>query len=173
MYCSKCGSFVPMGAHFCSRCGVPFATIKKKCIKCKNEYDSEMVFCDNCGTLLETTNKTFGAPSYLMQLSVVSYYNDIFTIIPKSIGTMSFFNEKIEFISVTESNRLLNRIRGTTQNNPVKNELLFRDIESVEESLKIQMPCMIIRFKDGNACAFAKVGAEINDAIVFIRNHIF
>lgn len=172
MYCSKCGSLLPPEAKFCTQCGSSFAAVKKKCMKCKNEYDAEMIFCDNCGTLLDSITKESGAPSYLMQLSVVSYYTDISAKIPKSIVTMSFFNERIEFVSITESNKLLNRIKGTSQNDPTKNELMFRDIESVEESSKIKMPCMIIRLKDGNACAFAKVGTEINGAITFIKNHI-
>ena len=141
-------------------------------MKCKNEYDSEMVFCDNCGTLLESINNAPGAPSYLMRLNMVSYYNDVSAKIPKSMGTLSFFNERAEFVSMAESNRLLNRIRGTIQKEPLKNKYFFRDVESVEESTKTKIPCMIVRFKDGSECAFSKIGSEINDAVAFIKKHI-
>lgn len=96
MFCSQCGAYCPDGSKFCGQCGNAVFTAKKKCPKCKNEYDMTMVFCDNCGTLLQKYNAANDIRSSILTVNYISLLEkNRSTVLPKKIGKLSFYNNKI------------------------------------------------------------------------------
>jgi len=55
IFCEKCGASIDAEANFCNECGTSISTKKKvpTCPECNTQYEENVKFCSNDGTMLE------------------------------------------------------------------------------------------------------------------------
>lgn len=167
MVCYYCGTYLPDGAKFCGQCGKAVFKQKKKCPKCKNQYAQTMVFCGNCGTLLEIDNSPENLQLSILTIKSVSLFEDnVSTLLPKKIGMLSFFNSKMTFTST--------KIKTSSDNEYF--EFSYRDISSVSTTRHYGITGITIKMKNGKIYSFigsfAQSGYGIYDIEKMILHHI-
>lgn len=178
MICKKCGKQVPEQAAFCVFCGESVITPQcKECPRCGAVREAEMVYCHQCGTLLEAVTVT---GKELLRLKMISKYEGEPTVgIAKGTGTLVIYDDRIEFIplignALGNAFGLIGRM-VMDKKNPPKNDVY--PMSSVEEASEGKyaglMPMLVIRFKTGSTFSFASIadGSGVRNAADTIEKY--
>lgn len=152
MQCKKCGKEIPQAAAFCLYCGEAVASsVKcKECPRCGTVREADMVYCHQCGTLLNAVTVT-GQEVY--RLRMVSKYDGEPTLgIVKGTGTLIIYDDHIEFDAMMGGNLgFFNR----KQANDVY------QMEGVEDAFLGKyaglMPMLVLKLKTGVTYSFASL----------------
>ena len=126
-----------------------------------------MVFCNNCGTLLETYNIADNVQSSILTANYISLFEESHsTVLPKKIGELSFFNDKITFTPV----------KGKIPINSELMEFWYNDISACETTRHYGIPGITIKMKNGNKYSFigsfSQPGYSIEAIKKMIMHHI-
>ena len=171
MFCINCGTQLPEGTQFCHQCGRKIILQRKSCPKCLNQYDGSYVFCGNCGTLMQLDRSaTQGAPCSLSMNRVAYSVGLSPSLVPQAVGTLTFDNEKLQFIPNNDYDKVRSAFSAATLSNSLS--LRYDEIAAAEEGRRRSTPYLTITTKDGQALCFLKNSYQIQSALQIIRQHI-
>ena len=181
MYCNQCGKVIADNAQFCNYCGNRTLKVKKSCPKCHNQYQPEIVFCGNCGTLLHATSAAGTQTNQIAAMPSMScFFGPAPSLIAGESGMLAFYNVKMEMTTQGDVGRLRTNYKIIKQGQ--LNRCLcfpYSEIQSVNRGMHKKNPYFTLYMKNGETITFqVQSGSGLNPemqmklALSILNNHI-
>lgn len=191
MKCINCSYELPDNSKFCSQCGtkqppapapepvpepVPEVRTKKTCPDCRSVFDSDHVFCDQCGRLLQ--DQVLEGKE-LRRFHMMSKYEGEPTVgIAKATGDLIIYDDRVEF-KAKMGNALGNAFGAVgmllaSSKAPGLEVYPMQQIRAVRQGrYGGMMPTLILDLADGKTFSFCgmKGSTAMSEAAGLIENY--
>lgn len=190
MRCLKCNHEISNESRFCSYCGTKVEVVEvqavpenkrcKSCPGCKKIFDSNHVFCDQCGRLL--LERVIEGKELKKFKLMSKYAGEPKVGVAKATGDLIIYDDRIHFI--VKMGNAVGAVFGAVgmavsaskskKENHDGDVYWMKDIEEVHESRYMgTMPMLVIRMRNQQLYSFSGLSssAAVTNAVELINEY--